>query len=117
LGRRAKPNAASTANMAPPTINSTPTVSVQARATAPHPTSIPRIVPLGVAIPVQADVFAPPPTCAPGITPPGVAIPAQADVFAPPPCAPGIVPPGPTFTTLLQALAFYVPPSEFTTST
>jgi hypothetical protein len=140
-GRRAKPDAASTANAAPPTVKSTPTIPVQARATAPPPTSVPGIAPPGVAIlaqadafappptygpgitppgvaiPVQADAFAPPPTCAPGITLPGIAIPAQADAFAPPPCTPGIAPPGPAFTTLLQALTFYAPPSEFTTST
>jgi hypothetical protein len=120
LGKRVKPDASSTANTAPPTIKSTPVVSVQAHTTVPPPTSVPRIASLGVAIPVQGDAFAPPPTCAPGIVPTGVAIPVQGDTFAPPPThAPRIAPPGPPFTMLLQALTFYTPAplSKFTTST
>jgi len=102
-GKRAKPDAPSTANVAPPTVESTP------RITLPGP-----------GIPVQARATVPPSTSVPGIMPPGVAMPAQADTFVPPStCAPGITPPGPAFPTLLQALAFYAaaPPSEFTTST
>ncbi len=102
-GKCAKPDAPSTANAAPPTVESTPGITLP-----------------GPGIPVQARATVPPSTSVPGIAPPGVAIPAQADAFAPPPtCAPGIAPPGPAFPTLLQALAFYaaVPPSEFTTST
>src|SRR6266851_5317932 len=102
-GKRVKPDAPSTANAAPPTVESTPGITLP-----------------GPGIPVQARTTVPPSTSVPGIAPPGVAIPAQADAFAPPPtCAPGIAPPGPAFPTLLQALAFYAaaPPSEFTTST
>jgi hypothetical protein len=144
LGKHAKPDAPSPMNAAPPTVKSTPGITLPGPATIPPPTSVPGIVPLGVPIPAQADVFAPPPTCVPrivppgvpipaqgdtfvhpptcipGIMPPGIAIPVQGDVFVHPPTrAPGIVPPGPAFTTLLQALAFYaaMPPSKFTTST
>jgi hypothetical protein len=143
-GKRTKPNAPSPANVAPPTVESTPGITLLGPATIPPPTSVPRIAPLGVPIPAQVDTFAPPPTCIPRLMPPGVPIPAQGDVFAhPPTCvpritppgvaipvqgdafvhppthAPGIAPPGPMFTTLLQALAFYTaaPPSKFTTST
>jgi hypothetical protein len=90
-GKRARPDAPSPANAPPPTVESTPgitlpgpTVPAQARATVPPPASAPGIAPLGIAIPVQADAFAHPPTC-----------------------APGIAPLGPEFATLLQALAFY----------
>ena len=90
-GKRAKPDAPSTANAAPPTVESTPGMTLP-----------------GPAIPVQAPAAVLPPTSVPGIAPPGVAIPAQADAFAPPPTrAPGIAPPGPAFATLLEALAFY----------
>jgi hypothetical protein len=119
-GKRAKPDAPSSANTAPPTVESTPGITLPGPATVPPPTSVPGIMPPGVPIPAQADTFAPPPTCVPGIAPLGVSIPTQGDVFAHPPThAPGIAPPGPTFTMLLQALAFYTaaPPSEFTTST
>jgi hypothetical protein len=102
-GKRAKPDAPSTANAPPPPVKSCPGITLP-----------------GPAVPAQARATVPPPTPAPGIAPPGVAIPAQADAFAnPPACAPGIAPPGPAFSTLLEALAFYAatPPSEFTTST
>ncbi len=97
LGRRAKPNTPSTANMAPPTVESTPGITLP-----------------GPAIPVQARVTIPPPTSVPGIVPPGVAVPAQVDAFAHPPThALGIAPPGPAFPTLLQALAFYAAAPPF----
>jgi hypothetical protein len=90
-GKHAKPDAPSTANAPPPTIKSTP------RITLPGPT-----------VPAQARTTVPPPASAPGIAPPGVAIPAQANALAHPPThAPRIVPLGPEFATLLQALAFY----------
>ncbi len=80
LGKRAKPDAPSTVNVSPPTVESTPGI------TLPGPT-----------IPVQARATVPPPTSVPRIMHPGPAIPAQVDAFA---C------PGPA-TTLLQALTFY----------
>ena len=90
-GKRARPDAPSPANVPPPTVESTPGITL-----------------LGPVVPTQARMTVPPPTSAPRIVPPGVAIPAQADAFAHPPThAPGIAPPGPKFTTLLQALAFY----------
>jgi hypothetical protein len=119
-GKRVKPDAPSPADTAPPTVESTPSITLSGPTTIPPPTSVPGIVPLGIPISVQADTFAPPPTCIPRIMPPGVPIPVQGDAFAHPPTrAPRIAPLGPAFTTLLQALAFYaaVPPSEFTTST
>ena len=91
LGKCARPNAPSPANTPPPTVKSTPGITLpdhmvpaQACTTVPPPTSAPRIVPLGIAIPMQADTFVHPPTHTPRITPPG-----------------------PEFATLLQALAFY----------
>jgi hypothetical protein len=90
-GKRARPDAPSPANAPPPTVESTPGITLP-----------------GPAVPAQARATVPPPASAPGIAPPGVAIPAQADAFAHPPTrAPGIAPPGPEFATLLQALAFY----------
>jgi hypothetical protein len=114
-GKCTKPDALSTANAAPPTVKSTPgmtlpgpAIPVQARTAILPPTSVPRIAPPGIAITAQADTFASPPTCAPRIAPSGIAITTQADTFAPPPsCAPRITPPGPVFTTLLEVLAFY----------
>jgi len=99
-GKRAKPDACSSANAPPPTVESTPAITfpgpavpVQARVTIPPPAS--------------ASGIAPPRTCAPEIAPLGPGMSAQVDVFAPPPtCAPGIAPPGPA-ATLLQALALY----------
>jgi hypothetical protein len=90
-GKRARPDAPSPANAPPPTVKSTPGITL-----------------LGPAVPAQARTTVPPPASAPRIVPPGVAISAQADVFAHPPTrAPGITPLGPEFATLLQALAFY----------
>jgi hypothetical protein len=57
-GKCAKPDTPSTANAAPPTVESTPGITLP-----------------GPAVPVQACVTVPPPTSAPGITPLGVAIP------------------------------------------
>jgi hypothetical protein len=86
-----RPNAPSPANVPPPTVKSTP-----------------RITLLGPVVPVQARMTVPPSASAPGIAPPGDAIPMPVDAFAHPPThAPGIVPPGPEFAMLLQALAFY----------
>ena len=56
-GKHTKPDALSTANVAPPTVKSTPGMTL-----------------LGPAIPVQAHMAILPPTSVPGITPPGIAI-------------------------------------------
>jgi hypothetical protein len=85
LGKRAKPDALSTANTPPLTVERSgitlpsPAFPLQARATVPSPTSAP-----GIAPPVHRLVFAPPPTHTPGIAPPGLAIPPLSQAAAPP---------------------------------
>jgi hypothetical protein len=76
LGKHAKPNAPSSINAAPPTVKSTPSITLLGPVTVPPPTSVPGIAPLGIPIPAQVDTFVPPPTCVPGIMPLGILIPA-----------------------------------------
>jgi hypothetical protein len=113
-GKHVKRKAPSPANAAPPTVESTPSITLPGPVTVPPPTGAPGIVPLGVAIPAQGDAFVYPPVSAPRIAPLGIPIPAQGDALVHPPTrTPRITPSGPLFTMLLQALAFYTaaPPS------
>jgi hypothetical protein len=91
-GKRAKPDAPSTATAPPLSIESSgitlpgPAFPLQARATVPSPTSAP-----GIAHPAQGLSFAPPASRAPGIAPPGLAIAPLSQAFTFPAAAPPVL--------------------------